>query len=67
DHRGGLKLVAVEYLVFADDLQGDPIPELFGQQFHFNPVVDAWVLHAWIGQHNPNGMFADWNPNVSCD
>lgn len=65
--NGGLKLVAAEYLVFADDLSiGDPIPVLFGQQFHFNPAVDAWVLHAWIGQHNPSGMFADWNPNVSC-
>lgn len=66
--NGGLKLVAVEYLVFAGDLAtGDPIPALFGEQFHFNPAVDAWVLHAWIGQHNPNGMFADWNPDVSCD
>lgn len=20
----------------------------------------------WIGRHNPAGIFADWNPNVSC-
>ena len=65
---GGLKLVAVEYLVFADQLpEGAPIPMLFGQHFHFNPAVEAWVLHAWIWEHNPSGMFADWNPRISCD
>lgn len=65
---GGLKLVAVEYLVFAEEVpSGGPIPVLFGEQFHFNPDVNAWVLHAWIWQHNPSGTFADWNPTVSCD
>lgn len=68
DPSGGLRLVAVEYLVFTADLPaGAPIPMLFGQTFHFNPDVDAWVLHAWVWRHNPGGMFADWNPQVSCD
>lgn len=68
DDHGGLKLVAVEYLVFADEVpSGSPVPQLFGENFHINPAINAWVLHAWVWQHNPDGMFADWNPDVSCD
>ena len=25
-----------------------------------------YIAHAWIWKHNPAGMFADWNPEVSC-
>lgn len=60
----GLKLVAVEYIVFT---AANPTPpELFGQTFHLNPVINAWTLHVWLWQHNPSGMFADFNPKVSC-
>jgi len=24
-------------------------------------------LHVWVWRHNPEGMFATTNPNVSCD
>lgn len=64
--NGGLRLGAVEYLVFDSALTG-PIPELFGQTFHFNPGIQAWVLHVWLWRGNPAGLFADWNPTVSCD
>ena len=62
---GGKRLVAVEYLVFTA-MQPVP-PTLYGQQFHLNPDVGAWVLHVWLWQGNPSGLFADWNPAVSCD
>ena len=61
---GGKRLVAVEYLVFTA-LQPNP-PTLFGQEFHLNPAVQAWVLHVWLWQGNRNGLFADWNPAISC-
>lgn len=61
----GLRLAAVEYLVFDELLEG-PIPELFGQTFHYNPAIDAWVLHVWLWRGNPSGLFEDWNPTVSC-
>lgn len=64
---GRKRLVAVEYLVFDDALGSAPVPELFGQTFHYNPDVDAWVLHVWVWQGNPNGLFADWNPGIRCD
>jgi hypothetical protein len=71
---GSMILVAVEYVVpLALWTEADP-PALFGQAFHENTqiteaypeVKPAWVLHLWIGTHNPNGMFADWNPAVFC-
>ena len=64
--NGTLKLVAVEYLVPTDAWEGETPPSLFGQEFH-DTGAGLYVLHAWLWRHNPNGMFADWNPAVSCD
>lgn len=56
-----LQLVAVEYIVYQDDVSGPPA--LFGHPFHeFGPF---YVLHAWIWRHNPTGTFEDWNPDVA--
>ena len=30
------------------------------------PAVGFYTLHAWIWQYNPAGLFAHWNPNVTC-
>ena len=68
DATGAPRLVAVEYVILESDLPATaPAPELFGQPFHFNPAFGVWALHAWVWKHNPAGMFADWNPRVSCD
>ena len=65
---GSMRLVAVEYIIPEDDLaRTEPAPELLGEHFHFNEVFGVWALHAWVWQHNPDGMFADWNPEVSCE
>ncbi|HSG46821.1 MAG TPA: hypothetical protein VLA43_03285 [Longimicrobiales bacterium] len=64
--NGGLRLVAVEYIIPLDAWQGTDPPELLGQQFHRNEPVGIWALHAWVWHHNPNGIFADWNPRISC-
>ena len=65
---GGRQLVAVEWLVFRH-LQPTP-PTLFGHTFHLNSHLGpqgAWILHAWLWRHNPDGMFQDFNTRVSCD
>lgn len=65
----GRKLVAVEY--FQPDV-GQPRPSIFGQPFNgpmpgHEPGMPAhYDLHAWIWQANPDGTFAQWNPNISC-
>ena len=42
------------------------LSELFGETFHRNDGAGLWVLHVWLWNHNPAGLFADWNPTVSC-
>lgn len=64
--NGKLKLVAVEYIVFFKDWSGTEPPTLYGQSFHRNEVFQLYGLHVWIWRHNPSGVFADWNPRVSC-
>jgi hypothetical protein len=65
---GNLRLVAVEYAVPIepwDALYDDP-PSVLGQELHANSDLGLYVLHAWVWQNNPAGMFEDWNPDVSC-
>lgn len=74
DRHGRLHLVALEYLVFQDawDARNSSPPSLFGQQFSLTGtpnrygVPPYYSLHAWIWKHNPAGVFAMWNPRVSC-
>ena len=70
DKNGNLKLVGVEYIVinvgqdrphFGDhpfDIDG--VPPLMDEE------VPHWSLHVWLYKENPNGMFAPFNPKVSC-
>jgi hypothetical protein len=63
---GSMALLGVEYVIPLDVWAGDQPPRLLGQQFHVNERFGLWVLHVWAWSHNPNGIFADWNPLVSC-
>jgi len=63
---GGMRLTAVEYIVPLGAWSAPKPPRLFDHDFAVNSTFGVWALHAWA-EHNPNGMFADWNPNVSCD
>ena len=54
------------------------MPELFGQMFmpvnkaagHGNNTVfdipPFFMLHVWLWNSNPSGLFQPWNPSVSC-
>lgn len=69
DRNGRLTLGAVEYVVPAaewDAAGHSEPPQLFGQHFHLNESLGVYALHIWIWKHNPAGMFADWNPTVTC-
>ena len=64
DEDGEMRLVGLEYVVPAPL---SPIaPVLFGQEFHFDAPRNQWALHVWAWRNNPNGMFADFNPKLSC-
>jgi hypothetical protein len=67
---GTLVLGAVEWVVpktLWEQAGNTEPPVVFGQTLHvLNPVLNWYIAHAWIWTHNPTGMFADWNPEVSC-
>ena len=73
--NGKLELAAVEYLVLYDDWHADNEgpPVLAGHVLNYvgSPnrygMPAFYELHVWAWKHNPNGVFADWNPNVSCE
>jgi hypothetical protein len=69
---GGMRLVAVEYIVIASSWNGAAPPSVLGHPLEFvtTPnefgLPDFYELHVWLGQPNPSGMFHEWNPRVSC-
>jgi hypothetical protein len=69
---GSMQLVGMEYIVFEKDWKGEGIPEFLGRTLQrkttvgVHPVDPYYELHVWHWRHNPAGMFADWNPYVSC-
>ncbi len=68
--NGQLKLVAVEWVVPKTIWEGagnTGAPTVLGMDLHIlNPVLNWYIQHAWIWEHNPSGMFEDWNPRVTC-
>jgi len=67
EQNGRLRLVAVEYIIpyTAVSRSAEP-PVLFGQKFQQNDVFQLWGLHVWAWEHNPSGLYANWNPRVTC-
>ncbi|RST31216.1 hypothetical protein HMF7854_10480 [Sphingomonas ginkgonis] len=77
---GSMQLVAVENLVFKkswlaahpspptfhglgyDDMEDDPKTAL-DEAHNFQPHFDR---HVWLYRSNPNGVFAQFNPRVTC-
>jgi hypothetical protein len=79
DTESGLKLLGVEYM-FAIGAPDAPVPDpappspiIFGRVLdgpmlgHEPGMPPHYDLHAWIWQANPSGIFAPFNPNVSCE
>jgi hypothetical protein len=70
DAQGNLKLVAVEYVVVN---VGQPAPTFGGQPFDVGGAppleqqnIPHWTLHVWLHKTNPSGLFAKFNPTVTC-
>lgn len=79
---GSLEIIAVENLVFAkawaeaghdtppsfhgvpwERMQDDPATAL-DEAHNFEPHYDR---HVWLYRENPNGVFAQYNPTVTCE
>jgi hypothetical protein len=72
---GGLELVAAEYFKPDADQNtatDDDRPTLFGRAFdgpmngHAPGMPIHYDLHVWLWKHNPSGLFAPWNRDVTC-
>ena len=60
---GNMRLVAVEYAI----PNTEPEPEGFTGSYDVwdnNSTFGLWLLHAWVWEYNPDGVFTDLNPNV---
>ena len=70
--NGKMRLVALEYVIFASAWPSTSPPTLFGRDFDFIPSPNRfglpafWALHAWIFKPNTSGLFFAWNPRVVC-
>lgn len=70
---GTLRLVGAEFLVFQAAWHGAgnaPSPALLGREFSLNTTLldqPFYALHVWAWHYNPLGLFANWNPLVTCD
>ena len=66
--NGQMRFVGVEYIIpFALLPSTAPPPVLFGHEMHPVPEAGIWAFHVWVGRENPLGIFADWNPKVTCE
>ncbi len=67
NEQGKLKLVGVEYAI-PQAISQTPPEGFIGDDdhWHLNPNVagGSWTLHAWVVMDNPDGVFAEFNPDV---
>jgi hypothetical protein len=63
---GDYELTGVEYVIPRDQWSDSKPPRIMGQDLRFSSSLALWYLHVWVWTPNPNGLFADWNPNVEC-
>jgi hypothetical protein len=70
--NGGLKLVAVEYVMFQSAWAGAGLPSVLGLSMRPVPAGNRYGIpafyqrHAWIWSNNPLGQFEEWSNKVSC-
>lgn len=75
--NGSMRLVGVEFILFAANwATAHPeggAPKLEGHLMNYVGApnrygLDAFYeLHVWAWEDNPEGSFADWNTNVTCE
>jgi hypothetical protein len=73
--NGKLELIGVEYMQTDADgnlATDDDRPSIFGQPFdgpmpgHSPGMPVHYDLHVWLYADNPSGLFAQFNPSLSC-
>ncbi|MEO7454883.1 MAG: hypothetical protein ABIY52_01380 [Gemmatimonadaceae bacterium] len=64
---GAYKLNGVEFIVPYRLYARDSVPPvLFGRKLAHEDNLNIWYLHVWAFSGNADGIFANFNPGVSC-
>jgi hypothetical protein len=64
---GAYRLNGVEFIVPYRAWSRDSIaPVLMGQRLNHEDNLKIWYLHVWAWTKNPEGLFANFNPDVAC-
>lgn len=80
DGHGGRKLAGIEILVFAAawDAENQHPPMYRGRTFKYmaddpttlrdeaHGFMPHYDLHIWLFEHNSSGLYAEWNPAITC-
>lgn len=80
DGDGGLRLAGIELLVFAEawNAANNHPPMYRGREYNYmaddpataqdeaHNFMPHFDLHIWLFDHNPSGLYAQWNPALSC-
>lgn len=66
--NGDLELVGGEPVVPIEawDAEHDEAPTVLGRPTHRNEDHGLYGLHMWVWRDNPEGVFAFWHTDVSC-
>jgi len=74
--NGNFRLVGVEFIMLApkwDEQHAGTAPTLDGHLMNYVSTPNRYglpafyELHVWAWEHNPEGNFADWNTQVTCN
>jgi hypothetical protein len=64
---GSYRLNGVEFIVpYRFWPRDSTAPALMGQKLNHEDNLNFWYLHVWAWTPNPEGLFANFNPNVAC-
>lgn len=64
---GAYRLNGVEFIVPFRVWPRDSVaPVLMGQRLSREDNLKIWYLHVWAWTKNPEGLFANFNPDVAC-
>lgn len=66
DTDGKDQLTAVEYIIPLSQWTRSEPPRILGQTLKRSEALKLWYLHVWAWEENPAGLFADYNPRVTC-
>lgn len=71
--NGSMRLVGAEFIVLAQNWPAGSVPALAGNLLNYVGAPNRYGLpafyeiHVWAWKNNPQGSYADWNTQVSCD